>query len=359
MLKLIIPFLIAFATINLQGQPSYFEPGFLVMLNGDTTKGYVERLRDDKLAERVFFKNQLQQKDSTAYMPFEIKGFGFHDPKIFFESAEFQHRTATNTTKFNRFAKQMVAGQASLYILELSDAEIREINLDLTEFNHVFLLKKDGAWSTLDQYVSYNKELKKDLVVPRYIGVLKLVLQDCPTLNDQLDKLRYNESDMITTVINYNKCRYPNQPVLVMKYKSPTIWNFGAEGSLLLLLKDEKRKSAEGWSLGIFARRYNISQNEKMWATFGLNIFRINYENGGNTHIYKGFRIPVMVNFFAGSRTIKPYIGTGFTLSNQFFYLNIGAGIEAGKTSIGLLMETNPLRLGKSILASLRASRYF
>jgi hypothetical protein len=359
MLKLIIPFLLALSAFNLQGQPSFFEPGYLVMLNGDTTHGYVQRLRDEKLAEQVFFKNQSGQRDSTAYKPFEIRGFGFKDPKIHFESAEHHHRTPTKTDKLNRFAKLMVSGYASLYLLELSEEEIMAINLDMTEFNHVFLLNKEGTWYTLDQYVDHNKELKKDLVVPRYKGVLKVAFQDCPKIYEELDELRYLENDLITAVINYNKCRYPDRPVLVNKYKTPTKWNFGAEASVLVLLKDLNSNISGGWSLGLLARRYNISQNEKMWATFGLNIFRIYYETGGTTNIYKGFRMPVMVNFYADLKSAKPYIGTGFTFSNQFFYLNAGAGVEGEKTSIGLLLETNPLRLGKAKLVSLRGARYF
>ncbi|MCC6724695.1 MAG: hypothetical protein IT258_09305 [Saprospiraceae bacterium] len=358
MLHRFLSILFLISCLAAHAQQTYFEPGFVVMNNSDTLQGYVERLRDDKLAFKTHFKKAISDQDSTGYLPFEIKGFGFKASGIYFESVEYRKKTANADKVAQRFAKLMVAGYASLYKLELSESDFEERDLLLMDFQYVYILKKAEETFTLDQYINHNKEQHKDFIVPRYIGVLKLAFQNCPSSAPQLADLDFEDQDLIKATVNYNKCRFPDRPVTQTTFKDKTKWGFGVEGGLIARIKDEDRPKATGYSVTALARRFNLGENERAWTNLGLGFFALYYEKDGESARYTGLRIPIIINYFLTKKKQGPFFSAGVTASNKFFYLNAGLGLEYQNVNLGLMLETNPIRLASPKHLMFRAA-YF
>jgi hypothetical protein len=348
--------LFLFYGLTIHAQEPVLEPGFLVMPNSDTIDGFVHRFRDATLSKQVVFQESEQQQTNKTYSPFEVKGFGLINGGIYFESVKYTKWVESNNQVETRFGKLMLDGGASLYEVVILEEEKSKIKVNMTELDRAYILKKDTAWYTLDQYVIQDDRTGMFRVIPRYKGMLTLVMQDCPKYLDNVHKLVFNEKEIIGLVQKYNKCRFPAQSVSIKNYKAKSKWRIGLDAAFVKVVNKKEFKVDKGWSIDILASKYNIGQHERAWATFGLGIMALDLDKEGIEFPKAIIRLPIMVNIYSQKKSFwKPFAHFGATPTSKWLFLNIGTGIEYKQFLAGLMFEASIFYTNKIRLLSFRA----
>src|ERR1700709_597307 len=82
------------------------EPGYILELNQDTVKGYIEIAMETELTQSVKFK-RIENDVAKEYGPSELSGFGIGN--VVYQSIGFQN--TVNKTHVKAFLKQLVSGE--------------------------------------------------------------------------------------------------------------------------------------------------------------------------------------------------------------------------------------------------------
>lgn len=153
-----------------------FREGFIINLLQDTVRGLVDYRSNSQNYKSCRFK---VGKDVIEYSPLELEGFGYDQDKVF-----------TSSVIKGAFVEILVDGESSLY--KSQDDYLLQLN--------------DGKSYQFPKEIS--RENTGNTVNNRWIGIFKLLLQDCPdNLMDKKGKLRLNEQVITELTIQYNECQ--------------------------------------------------------------------------------------------------------------------------------------------------------
>ncbi len=158
-----------------------FRKGFIITNEGDTVTGYV----DYKNLEACIFKRSAGEKSYYTYAPDDIKGFGFDFNRMFLSKKVGPYQSL--------FLECLVLGSASLYRDKITFyLEAADTILALKEKSKKTYVSRDNT-TGIFQY-------------KKYIGIIKILLKDCPPAPGESEKIRYNKKALIKLVENYNNC---------------------------------------------------------------------------------------------------------------------------------------------------------
>jgi hypothetical protein len=179
-------------------------PGFVVDLKGDTLRGIIDREKNWRYQERVRFTGSDGQK--KEFKPDQIAAFYFES------SAHFVSREVALVSGDNkRFMREVVRGHVSLY--EGYD-ENRQVQ---------YLLHKEGRTITLNKY--------------RLTSQLGKIIPECPSLKFDEEAIRknrhrYTYASLVPTMMEYNRCAWPEEPARIMR-RPDTLWfKMGAKAGM-------------------------------------------------------------------------------------------------------------------------------
>jgi hypothetical protein len=165
-----------------------YRDGFVITAAGDTLSGLIDYSEGDKPYKSCSFRESMRQK-AVTYLPGQLAGYGFTGDKLF-ETREIRMKGAEPQTVF---LEVVVRGALSLYrfestyLVEKGDRVLRPLlNEKKEEVNHMGV-----------KYISYGRE---------YIGVLKILTNDCAELRSGIDHIRLNEKALTALVEQYNAC---------------------------------------------------------------------------------------------------------------------------------------------------------
>ena len=189
---------------NVFSQENYLA-GYIVQLNGDTTKGFIDYRNWNRNPDNIFFKQQLSGS-ITNYTPLTIKEF--HVADEIYKSAIIQTEVSSYSlnklkydTKLNfktdtTFLQTMIQGEKSLYYY-MNDFEKEQ-----------FYIKSDTGYDLL----IYKKYLKADLGRPmiiennKYLGQLSLYLMNCASIRSKLESVEYSKKSLESAFVSYYDC---------------------------------------------------------------------------------------------------------------------------------------------------------
>jgi|GEM_PF-1867072 len=168
-----------------------FREGYLVTHAHDTLTGWVDNRSEFRNARQCEFKT-APAAEPVRYEPKDILGYGFKMGKMF-ESRELTHGTPTPVTE-RVFLELLVKGTASLYHFK--------------EDGRYYVEK--GAHGLIGLYKTdklINFEGKTRIIEQKqYIGILSLVMNDCPALNKKIRKASLEFKPLVDLVAEYNQC---------------------------------------------------------------------------------------------------------------------------------------------------------
>ncbi len=182
----------------LKAQPIY-SLGEVVMLNGDTIKGWIGEIGSLKRFDLCLFRSR-QQGETITYFPGDILSFSILDKK-YYKSEKFRAYQQPEATVFVEY---FVEGAISLmkyrknYYLKNSNNQFQRIPFKLENYDLNLEREKVG-------------QLRID-----WYQFIKDIHTNCSKEGDYYDdfnKLRYDLEGMINVVLNYNECLGANYEI--------------------------------------------------------------------------------------------------------------------------------------------------
>ncbi len=198
--------------------------GYVLQLNGDTLKGFIDYRNWDKNPDKVDFKSSLDD-NSTSFSNRQIKEFGVSDEV--YVSAIVQSDIATvrvNVLDDNGemildtisvFLETVISGSKSLFCYKNANGKIEYyIKHDM---NYVLLIYKE--------YSGIQNGKPGIIENKRYLNQLSAYLQDCSTIQSKLIHADYARSYLEEVFQYYYSCT--NSVIKFKKEKEGLILDFG------------------------------------------------------------------------------------------------------------------------------------
>ncbi|QCR22641.1 hypothetical protein [Pontibacter sp. SGAir0037] len=313
MYKLYLILLTFIACSTCYAQKFNYEPGYLLQ-KSDTIHGYIKSAPNVELSQSVEFKPNADSGSFTTYYPDDIDGFGFTESRIHFYSVEAEIKNSTT----HRFAKLLVSGYSSLYKLPLKESE--QFIILKRDNKHIYVLKKEDRYMTLGQYESWAENNKVNYF-RQYIGILNFAFSDCENLNENLDRLAFNDKSIMRVVEKYNACKAPEQTSMVYDSKVKPITKHGLEAgyAILVIPNSSAIMKSEGYSLGYFWDIIKPDVSRRISSRLGINYLYLQYDYTYFGQSYENNTIHFVRFPLLGQINLKDPI-----ISNSIPFLQIG-----------------------------------
>jgi hypothetical protein len=190
---------------------SDFREGFIVNLNQDTTIGLIKYKEGNATYRSCQFKKNASQ-DIVLYAPDDITGYGFENDK-FFQSKKIETSVQGSESVF---LEVLISGKVILY-----------------KYENVFYIEKTEQGLLKLSNKTTNAETKEVTQSTSYLGVLNILLKDCPEISQsRIFNTSFNEKSLTDLVEKYNKSM--NSPMVIYKQNKPWIHaRVGITGGLI------------------------------------------------------------------------------------------------------------------------------
>lgn len=218
--------------------------GFVVTNSNDTIRGIILNKDWDISPETIKFKT-INDKDYKTYSAADIKAFSVDSSALYLGrtilldispievdkliqidinsidlNKLYNDAYPPDTATRHVFIKELVRGSISLYC-----------HRDATTKLHFFIQKKDSIFTELisrkyksmTNSNSYSRALFYENQVwlyEKFRTQLKILMQECPSLSEKIDRVTYNEEELADLIIAYNNCLQQPSQVLFTRRKS-------------------------------------------------------------------------------------------------------------------------------------------
>ena len=224
----VFTFLISFSLLSFS--QSDFRPGYVITNDDDTLTGFIDYRGDDYNSVNCYFRPTMEDS-RILYAPGEIKSYKFLDGRLYVSK-----QVEIDKVMRDVFLEQLVKGRANLYALapgvvagrtdryahstKLFFIETEEKGIQVLENTESLISGKDGSGVLMDnQFVEYSKKYVKE--GNEYIGYLKLYFQDQFQLMDEVDRVEFNQNDLIDITTKYHELACPGEACIVYSKPGP------------------------------------------------------------------------------------------------------------------------------------------
>jgi hypothetical protein len=198
---------------NVFGQVN-FQPGYVVSLQGDTLKGYIDYRNWEKNPKLISFsetpEGSRQEFHALGIRSFFVSGDLYEGAIVKVETSstmtdgltyKFEPELRTDTV----FVRALVRGEKSLYHYHYTDATVAKDQLYIRTENGLDLLIFKSYFRDYTGDDNY-KGTKTVAQNNRYINQLALYLQDCPGIQKKFRGIRYNSKSVKRLFDSYYGC---------------------------------------------------------------------------------------------------------------------------------------------------------
>jgi hypothetical protein len=192
--------------------------GYIVALNNDTVRGlFMDR---QNLKESIYF-SAADKKDFKEFKPEGILSFSFSDGRIYRPVTDPSDSLATQ----KYFMQLLVEGRITLYHID----------------NEYFVASKSDINYLIDKKPDVIKRIEDEqtggvrtivLEDKKYIGTIRVLVQDCPSVFKKIDNLSYDVKSITRIVGDYNKTMDPDVETKVHNNPARIKLKLGVRGSI-------------------------------------------------------------------------------------------------------------------------------
>lgn len=303
------------------GAQSDFKPGFIITLEEDTITGFVDYRNKDFNAGKCVFKN-LKDGDEVKYYPRDIKAYGINGEKFYIARQ-------IETDAINRivFLEQLVDGKADLYFLPPKVFFIE------TAERGFFILQNTKIKVMNDKWAEYGQILKKYFLKDgnEYIAILKISFQDKMEIMEEVNKVEFNQVDLIEITMKYHDLVCPEEKCIVYSKSKPRSdyflgFTIGMSNRPLHLDYYSTAETAisiagTGIVAGLQIDSYNTGSSERIFSTIYLNYSHVKYDRDSEPYVYlisNMFQVGGGLHYIYPRYRIKPFFGVGFEYALYF-----------------------------------------
>ncbi|WP_207430976.1 outer membrane beta-barrel protein [Sabulibacter ruber] len=175
-----------------------FRPGYIITLQGDTVKGFLNYRSDIANAKNCIFKKE-QDQDKVTYTPEQIKAYRFQEGKYYLSSHTFPYKVANQA-----FIEAASQGLVSVYYYKEEGK------------NHYYVAKGTQIVE-LDHHEKYagtlqNTGYEQERAAPeKFRGQLKYLMWDQPSLFPKIERTSCTTKDLVSLAKEYQKLSFPSQ----------------------------------------------------------------------------------------------------------------------------------------------------
>ncbi|MGX5688446.1 hypothetical protein [Arcticibacter tournemirensis] len=182
-----------------------YQPGYLISVNGDTVKGFIDYRNWEKNPDKITFKKS--NTPESSYTPELIKEFGVKN-EIYvsaivnvevspFKTENLNYSAETTWRQDTAFLQTLVAGEKSLYYYKDRNGKQQYFirngkDVDLLLFKQYLVKNENGV------FISANKQ---------YLQQLEEYLSDCPAAISDLSRVSYNTTSLTNLFTRYYNCK--------------------------------------------------------------------------------------------------------------------------------------------------------
>ncbi|MBK9980884.1 MAG: hypothetical protein IPP15_00425 [Saprospiraceae bacterium] len=327
-------------------------PGYLIKLNGDTTRGYIDYRNWKKNPSEISFKSSMD-KEWIRFNPLTIAGFSVADEiyrssiiekeSILNESGDSRYDSKLITETDTVFLQMLISGSKSLLFLEDDNGTGQ-------------LYVPGGSGYTLLTYKRYLKiqDGKQGYIENRtFIGQLYEYLKDCQDISQTLNHLEYTRADLIKLFIHYFECA--GSPIQFRKHTEKIIIELGIEAGVVHskmdvksttnALKDINFKSSEMPSGGLFFD-FVIPRSQRKWSSHNEIIYMGYKTHGAYTDDFNAYAIDFAFDYLKLNLMLRytypiqrSFVFAGVGMSNAILIHKVN---EAHESSIFHPPSVNP-----------------
>jgi len=213
-----------------KAQDQYYEKAEIKLSNGEKLNGFINRVSEKELSLGVEFKTILNKEEKgTFYSSSDINSFSFaSDEQHFYQVPYTLLNEKRQKVEALRMAKILVSGKTGLYFIYPQDEEIKRTR-ELNKKNaKIYFFNKDDQWHQL--------EVTETLLEPtqmvtneRYKKVLAVVMNDCQSIESDIQNTPFKDEALINLVQKYNTCIAPNQENKIYAFKTKAIIKHGVQ----------------------------------------------------------------------------------------------------------------------------------
>lgn len=254
---LLYAFLLSISVLNAQEN---FVTGYIISLEGDSIRGYIDYKNWNRNPSSIKFKTQ-SSSEVINIKPKDIEEFGVKDDKYISEIVEYETSPIqTNLLEENSnlnleldtvFLQVLISGKKELY-------SYRIIN------NRENYYIKTGNGLELLVYKKYLKDklgIKSITENRKYIGQLFQYLEDCESISSDFKDIAYSQKSLVKIFNSYYKCKEANN--IYQKEEEKSKIEFGPligflftklsySGSSFTFLTDAESSFSNSLSYGVF-----------------------------------------------------------------------------------------------------------
>jgi len=200
-----------------------YQPGYVIHLQGDTLKGYIDYRNWEKNPRKIAF-SRLTDSPRQEFGPLDIRSFSVSGD--LYEGAIVDVETSTNNTQYldygpemhvvkdTVFARALVLGEKSLYIYHYTDGIMSKEQFYIRQGDRLELLqfkvyKTDHDGVTVAAYNNF------------YINQIAFYLGGCATIQNKLRGLKYNSQQLKRVFDAYYACTQTQMKFEEKKEKYP------------------------------------------------------------------------------------------------------------------------------------------
>jgi hypothetical protein len=179
-------FFCCYPSINAQDK---YKKGYILSLNGDTTKGFLLDQISKNASKTCIFKSSTNSESKT-YQPCEIAGYRYLDDK-YYVSKEIKIDSTTTKVVFLEF---LIKGMANIYYDVDNDGE------------HYYIEKLPQGFTELtEKEIIIENDIGMFIKPLKYKNKLSTLLQDCPGINKEIQDTKLTHKSLIKLTKDYHE----------------------------------------------------------------------------------------------------------------------------------------------------------
>ncbi len=182
-----------------------FVPGYLIRLNGDTLRGFVDYRNWSSNPDQIFFR-QSPGAPKSAFTPLSILGFSVLDEDYTGAIVE----TEISSANINNFGHEReLQIQTDTTFLQIMVKGAKSISYYRTSTGkEQFYVRQGPSWELLvyKKYLQYQDGQTLIGENKKFVGQLTIYLRDCPELQLKINQTGYQKNSLENLFLAYYKC---------------------------------------------------------------------------------------------------------------------------------------------------------
>ena len=293
--KALILGLILYAHTVLTAQTN-FKPGYIIKNSTDTLYGKIDYRGDLLMGSICRFKSE--NEGVVTYSPTDISAYRFIDGKYF---------VSREVNGSSVFLEYLSKGKVNIYYLRDKVGDHFYIDKEGLRLSEIVYKESIVHVGDTQYYHATN----------RHIGILKIYMDDAPSLNKRIEELTKPDHKTLTDLAKeYNKLWTGNQTIQYQKRESLIGVNLEFTSGAITYINDDQLIRLTYPMGGVIAHLWMPRANEKIYFRTGIVFNRLETADNKSTT----FKIPIQFEYIYPKSMIRPKVAFGMNIFRALNY---------------------------------------